>query len=84
MHEGDGDTQELFRTTIEENVRRRCQGSCRFCGSPYGGPDLPYGDWEDLASWIFGHCSFHCRLAAGEPRQFDMERALKILHPDGN
>jgi len=70
---------ELFRTTVEAKIRRRCRGACRYCQAPYGGPDLPYRDWNDLFSWIFGHCSFRCRLAAGEAPAFDIPHALSIV-----
>lgn len=84
MSASDLDTAELFKTTVEANVRRRCHGTCLFCDAPYGGPGATQEAWEDLASWIFGHCSFRCRLAAGEPREFDMQRALAILFPDAS
>jgi hypothetical protein len=79
----DESDQALFRETIERRVRERCRGSCRFCRSPYGGSSS-YGGWDDLASWIFGYCSNRCRLAAGEPQQFDIEAALKVLYSDSN
>ena len=73
--------EKLFRATVERKVRLSCQGSCRICQAPYGGPDTPYEEWPDLASWIFGYCSDRCRLAAGEPREFNIDRALQILFP---
>jgi hypothetical protein len=75
------DDYELFRTTVEKNVRRQCHGQCHVCGSPYGGPDLPYKEWEDLASWVFGYCTNRCRRAAGEPAEFDIDAAMKVLFP---
>jgi hypothetical protein len=74
--------EELFRTTIERQVRLTCHGSCRTCQAAYGGPDSRYDEWDDLASWIFGYCSNRCRLAAGEPREFDIDRALALLIPN--
>ena len=75
------DAQAIFRETIERNVRARCQGSCRYCQAVYGGPTGRYEEWDDLASWIFGYCSNKCRLAAGEPREFDIDKALSVLFP---
>jgi hypothetical protein len=76
--------QQLFRETIEQNVRARCHGKCRFCAAEFGGATGTYDEWEDLASWVFGYCSNKCRLGAGEPAQFDIDAALKVLYPDAN
>jgi hypothetical protein len=76
--------QALFRETIERKIRSQCRGSCKSCGAAYGGTTGAYGTWDDLASWVFGYCSNRCRLAAGEPKQFDIEAALKILFPEAN
>jgi hypothetical protein len=79
----DESDQALFRETIERRVRARCEGACRYCQGLYGGT-AKYDTWDDLASWVFGFCSNKCRLAAGEPQQFDLDAALKVLFPDSN
>jgi hypothetical protein len=78
------DDQALFRETIERKIRERCQGACHYCKRAYGGATGTYGTWDDLASWIFGYCSNVCRRAAGEPAEFDLEDALRVLMRDAN
>jgi hypothetical protein len=71
----------FVRATVEQRIRALCKGSCKYCGGSYGAPSDRYGEWDDLASWIFGYCRNRCRLAAGEPSELDIDAAIAVLYP---
>lgn len=71
----------FVRATVEQTIRARCQGACKYCRASYGGRDAAPAGWDDVASWIFGYCCNRCRRAAGEPRELDIDAALAVLYP---